>query len=116
MVAKCLLTGERIRLWGGDLHSCPFNCKDDELFVAYYASAEASCFDVLGWPRPRRMLDLFAEFRRLTNGAGNNHGNGLIGALLHFGLPTIGGDEKTAMRDLILGGGPWTDEERQRIL
>ena len=116
MVAKCLLTGARVRLWGGELHLCPFSCEDDELFVAYYASAEASCFDVLGWRRPRQMLDLFAEFRRLTNGAGNSHGNSLIGALLHFGLPTIGGEEKTAMRDLIMHGSPWTYEEKLQIL
>ena len=116
MVAKCLLTCTVIRLWGGELARCPFTCSDDELFVAYYASAEASCFDALGWPRPRRMLDLFAEFRRLTNGGGNAHGNGLIGALLHFGLPTIGAEEKTAMRDLIMRGGPWTDIERRQIL
>jgi hypothetical protein len=116
MVAKCLLTGARIRLWGGDLHLCPFTCKDDELFVAYYASAEATCFDVLGWPRPRRMLDLFAEFRCLTNGGGTQHGASLIGALLHFGLPTIGAEEKTAMRELAIRGGPWTEEERHQLL
>ena len=116
MVARCLLTGATVRQWGGELARCPFTCGDDELFVAYYASAEASCFDALGWPRPRRMLDLFAEFRRLTNGGGNAHGNSLIGALLHFGVPTIGSEEKTAMRDLVMGGGPWTDGERRQIL
>ena len=116
MAAKCLLTGATARLEGSELARCPFACGDDELFVAYYASAEASCFDVLGWPGPRRMLDLFAEFRRLTNGGGNAYGNGLIGALLHFGLPTIGAEEKTAMRDLIMRGGPWTDIERRQIL
>ena len=116
MVARCALTGATVRLWGSRLACCPFTCGDDELFVAYYASAEASCFDALGWPRPGRMLDLFAEFRRLTNGGGNNHGNGLIGALLHFGLLTIGAEEKTAMRDLVMRGGPWTDIERRQIL
>jgi DNA polymerase-1 len=116
MVAKCALTGISLRLWGDDLHHCPFDCGDDELFIAYYASAEASCFDVLGWPRPRRMLDLFAEFRCLTNGAGTQHGASLIGALLHFGLPTIGAEEKTAMRDLAIRGGPFSEEERHQLL
>jgi DNA polymerase I len=116
MVARCFLAGTSIRLWGHDLAHSPFNGGDDELFVAFYASAEASCFDALVWPRPRQMLDLFAEFRRLTNGAGNNHGNGLIGALLHFGLPTIGAEEKAAMRDLVMRGGPSTDDERTQIL
>ena len=115
LVAKCALTGEMIRLWGDELSSCPFEIADDVLFVAYYASAESSCFEVLEWPQPRRMLDLFTEFRCLTNGAGPSHGNGLIGALLHYGLPTIGGEEKDAMRRLIIGGGPWSNAEAAQI-
>ena len=116
MVAKCLITGEEIRLWGDQLKDCPFDIADDVLFVAYYASAESSCFDVLGWPRPTRMLDLFPEFRRQTNGVGATYGNGLLGALHYFNLPGIGGDEKEAMRKLILRGGPWTMEEQDAIL
>ena len=49
------------------------------------------------------------------NGAGASHGNGLIGALLHYGLPTIGADEKDVMRDLIMRGGPWSDDEVAQI-
>ena len=116
MVAKCALTGETIRLWGDELLVCPFSCGNDELFVAYYASAESSCFDTLGWPRPRRMLDLFAEFRRMTNGVGSPYGNGLIGALAYFGLSNIGGEEKTTMRDLVMTGGPWSEVQRRDIL
>ena len=48
MVAKCFVTGASTRLWGSELALCPFACNDDELFVAYYASAEASCFGVIG--------------------------------------------------------------------
>ena len=116
MVAKCALTGETKRLWGEELSPCPFEVAADILFVAYYASAETSCFDALGWPAPRRMLDLFTEFRCLHNGAGVAHGNGLIGALLHFGLPSIGGEEKDGMRALIMRGGPWSDAEAEQIL
>ena len=116
MVAMCLITGEAIHLWGGQMSACPFDVAPDNLFVAFYASAETSCFDVLGWPRPCRMLDLFTEFRCLTNGIGSGHGNGLIGALLYYGLPTIGGEEKNAMRDLIMGGGPWSEEQAAQIV
>ena len=84
LVAKCAVTGQEIRLWGDELSVCPFEVADDVLFVAYYASAESSCFDMLGWPRPRRVFDLFAEFRCFTNGVGAAHG--LIGALMHYGL------------------------------
>ena len=116
MVAKCLITGKVLHLWGDDLKDCPFECSDAEIFVAYYASAETSCFDALGWPNPRRVVDLFAEFRRVTNGGGALHGNGLIGALLHFGLPTIGSEDKEGMRALIMSGGPWSEAERDAIL
>ena len=116
MVAKCLITGRAIRLWGDGMSVCPFDGTPDNLFIAYYASAEASCFDALGWPRPCRMLDLFTEFRCLTNGIGPDHGNGLIGALLYYGLRTIGGEEKDAMRDLIMGGGPWSDDQAAQIV
>ena len=116
MVSKCLITDRVICLWGDGMSICPFDVTPDNLFIAYYASAETSCFDVLGWPRPCRMLDLFTEFRCLTNGVGSSHGNGLIGALLHYGLPTIGGEEKDAMRDLIMGGGPWSDVQAAQII
>jgi len=116
MIAKCAITGDVMRLWGDELADDPFIGSTDELFIAYYASAESSCFDVLGWQRPCRMLDLFTEFRRLTNGVGTKYGNGLIGGLLHYGLPTIGGEEKDSMRDLIMGGGPWSDDEKTQIV
>jgi hypothetical protein len=38
-----------------------------------------------------------------------------VSALLHFGLNTIGADAKDANRDLIMSGGPWSDEEKERI-
>ena len=36
------------------------------------------------------MLDLFAEFRCLTNGLPTASGAGLLGALVHFGLDAMG--------------------------
>jgi hypothetical protein len=116
MVAKCLVTGKSLSLWESDLTACPFSCDDKEVFVAYYASAETSCFDALGWPRPQRVIDLFAEFRCLTNGVGPLFGNGLLGALQHFSLPSIGGEDKAHMRELIMSGGPWSKVERSEIL
>jgi hypothetical protein len=110
-----MITGKALHLWGDELVHCPFKCGDDEIFVAYYASAETGCFDALGWPRPRRVLDLFAEFRRITNGRIPPFGSSLIGALLYFGLPSIGGEDKEAMRTLIMSGGPWSDAEREAI-
>ncbi len=58
-----------IRLWR-DKFGCrsPYWTDAGALFVAYYASAELGCHLALGWPTPTRVLDLYVEFRRHTNG------------------------------------------------
>jgi DNA polymerase I len=117
VVARELRSGQRWRLWQDQLPSAPpFPVGPDTLFVSYYASAEIGCFKVLGWPRPANILDLFTEFRNLTNGLPTIAGAGLVGALAHFGLDGIGALEKKEMRDLVLRGGPWSDDERAAIL
>ena len=119
MVALNLQSGETMRVWQDELLAmpqAPFPFDSGALVVAYFASAEMSCFLQLGWPLPVNTLDLFVEFRWLTNGMPLTHGKGLLGALLYYGLPTIGGDEKEAMRDLVLTQGPWDQAERIAIL
>lgn len=119
MVVRNLLTGKTHKYWQDELSlmTCaPFPTGCNALCVAYYASAEMDCFLNLGWPMPTHVLDLFTEFRCLTNGLYLAHGSGLLGALLHYGLPTIGGEQKDAMRDLILTGGPWSPVEQLAIL
>jgi hypothetical protein len=119
MVAIEARSGRTIRLWRNELvalTSPPFETGPDALFVAYFASAEIGCFLALGWEPPVLVLDLFTEFRAETNGLSVAHGNGLLGALAYFGLPMMGGDEKTTMRNLILGGGPWSRDEQGAIL
>jgi DNA polymerase I len=69
MVAKELRSGKEWRIWRGDFGSTPpFPTGHNCLFVAYYASAELSCFRALGWPMPARILDLYTEFRDLLLG------------------------------------------------
>src|SRR4029077_15397599 len=80
------------------------------------ASAELGCYRALGWPTPPCILDLFTEFRNLTNGRQLPSGAGLIGALTYFGIDNIGATEKEEMRALIMGGGPWFEAERTAIL
>ena len=112
-------SGQTHRYWQGELRQmskAPLPTGDKALCVAYFASAEMDCFHVLGWTPPANVLDLYVEFRCLTNGLRLAHGSGLLGALAHFGLPTIGGEQKDAMRDLILTGGPWSSAEQQAIL
>ena len=65
---------------------------------------------------PARVLDLFVEFRNLTNGLSTVAGNGLLGALAHFGFGAIDGAEKDDMRKLAIRGGPYTHAERSALL
>ena len=119
MVVKDFLSGVTSRYWKDDIHSlssAPFSVGRDALCVAYFASAEMDCFLKLGWQLPENVLDLFVEFRCLTNGTTPPNGAGLLGALIYFGLPTITAQQKDTMRDLVLRGGPWTEQERQDIL
>lgn len=119
VVAHELTTGRTLRLWQDDLKKAsrpPYPIGPDCLFVAYYASAELGCHLALGWPLPDRVLDLFAEFRTLTNGRSLSCGAGLLGALTWFGLDGISAVEKEDMRTLALRGGPWAEDEMASLL
>lgn len=118
MVAHEVRSGRTIRLWGDELFSstCPYSTAIDTLFIAYYASAEMGCHLALGWPMPKNVLDLYAEFRTQTNGMNLQHGRGLLGALMYYGESGIDALEKEAMRGLILRGGDYSSDERNAIL
>lgn len=117
MVARELQTGRLLRLDQGALGDVsPIPGDGKTLFVSFYASAELGCFLALDWPMPARVLDLFAEFRVLTNGRTVPCGSGLLGALAYFGLPSIDAVEKHDLRDVAIRGGPYTPEERRALL
>ena len=119
LVAHELISGRRLRVWQDDLKRMevpPYAIGPDSLFIAYYASAEMGCHLSLGWPLPINLLDLFTEFRNITNGLPVPCGNGLLGAMAYFGLPCMEAIEKDSMRSLILRGGPWTSAEQESIL
>ena len=117
MVAKELRSGQEWRVWRGEFGATPpFPTGPDSLFVAYYASAELGCFHALGWPMPATVLDLFTEFRARTNGTDWLEGRSLLAALQYFKVDGIGAIEKQGMRELILRGPPWTEQQRADIL
>jgi DNA polymerase I len=117
LVAWELRSGRKVRVWRDEFDIAPpYPTTPDALFVAYYASAEISCHLVLAWLVPERVLDLFAEFRNLTNGVPTGNGASLLGALAFHGLDSIGTVEKEEMRDLVLRRGAWSDAERAAIL
>jgi DNA polymerase family A len=111
-----LRSGRKHRMWREELPlTPPYPTGADVLFVSFYASAELGCHLALGWPLPQRVLDLYAEFRNLTNGLVTPAGRGLTGALVYFGLP-VSIFDKENLRSMVLGGGPWGESERRLIL
>jgi DNA polymerase-1 len=119
MVAFELFSQTKIELFGDQLRArthAPYPVDASALFVAYSATAELSCHLALGWPLPERVLDLYAEFRCLTNDIYLPLGSGIVGASHHFGLSTIDAEEKEIMRDLAIRGGPYTKDESKALL
>ena len=119
MVAMDYHTGAVKRIWADELArmpAAPFPTDAESLVVAFYASAEWSCFQQLGWGLPVNILDLFTEFRCLTNGKSIPCGSGLLGALAYYGLDAMAGAAKDALRDLAIRGGPFTERERLDLL
>jgi hypothetical protein len=119
LVAVELRTQRWLRLDSREMASlkaAPYRTDANALMVAFYASAEIGCHLALGWPVPANVLDLFAEFRCLTNGKPTSLGQGLLGALGWFGVAGIEHVEKQSMRELAMRGGPYTGEETQSLL
>ena len=117
LVARELRSGCTHRWSGSDLSAStsPF-CEPDAVFCAYYASADIGCCIALGWSPPLNVIDLFAEFRVMTNGKSLVCGRGLAGALAYFGLTGIEHVEKDSMRQLAMRGGPYNATERAALL
>jgi DNA polymerase I len=65
---------------------------------------------------PAWILDLFVEFRNLTNGLRRKQRHSLLDAMLYFGLDCIGAAEKDEMRQLALRGGEYTAAEHLALL
>jgi len=107
LVAHELRTGREIRQWRDEFGSAPpYDIGEDSVFVAYYAPAELGCHLALGWGMPANVLDLFAEFRWLTNGKKNIDGAGLLSAMAYHGLDGIDAAAKDKIRTAI-GTGAW---------
>jgi DNA polymerase I len=107
LVAHALRSGRRFRIFEGQFGSGPpYATGPDVLFVAFYASAELGTYRALGWKMPERILDLFIEFRNLTNGLPTPAGSSLLGASVYFGLDVMDATEKREMQQA-LGTGTW---------
>jgi len=116
LVAHELTSGRWVRVWRGEFSAPPLPVDAHTLLVGYSAAAEWSCFIALGWPMPARCIDLYAEFTRITNGAFAGKRFPSLLAAAHYSIDTMAADHKGAMRDLILTGGPWSEDQQREIL
>jgi hypothetical protein len=117
LVAKELRSGNLHRIWlDGEAwpKEPPFAHGPSVLWVAFFGSAELACYLVLGWPFPVWLVDVYVEFRVLTNGFPVN--SSLLGALEYFGIGGMSADQKEDYRQRILAGGPFSAEEQRLIL
>jgi DNA polymerase-1 len=106
VVATELNSGRWVRLFGDDIPKhAPYSLGEDSLFVAFSASADLLCHIPLGWELPRHVIDLFAEFRVVTNSVDKlDQRASLLSALSFFHIPHIASEQKDQMRALVERG------------
>lgn len=110
---------ETKRIWLEGKHPLtlmpPYPMSETDLFVAYYSPAECGCHLALNWPLPIRLVDLYPEFRLLTNGL-PGVSKGLLGACQRFGVNAISESEKKTTISRIMQGPPYTEKEKEEII
>jgi DNA polymerase I len=111
-------SGQTHCLWRDQLGAAPpYRTDERVLFVCFVANAELGCHLNLGWPLPANVLDLSAEFRRITNGRTVPEGRSLHGALAYFHLPpSFDSKLKSYLQKRIAKGRPFTVEEQELIV
>jgi hypothetical protein len=120
LVARDLKSGRELRLWADELPTDPPFDVEHDLFVAFAADAEWSCFLRLGWRLPAHVIDLRYEYLALRNAAlrGREDRRASLQCVLrHYGLPRIAA--KPEMRDLAMQDRPneaYSADERAALL
>jgi len=101
----------RMMLDGAIPSTPPWRTDKRCLYVGYSLAAEMSCHLSLGWEMPAYLLDLYFEFRYLTNDFQPSFHRGLVHACLYHNLrmPTDRLLEKTEMRQLAIH---WYERDR----
>ena len=101
------------------MREAPFPVDDRTVVVTFAAWAEMECFQILGWPQPKNVIDLYAEHRVQTNGVlrpSKDRRDNLLTAARIRGLDPMDTEEKRAMVALILSKDDFTPAEVERIL
>jgi DNA polymerase I len=123
LVALELRSGRLVRIWQNEFGPFPpYRLDPDALFMSYGLAAEFGVHLARGWGEPARALDALVEFRHYTNVGSIKAGDrdkgfySLGGALRYFLEDEIDVARKTAIRDRILQGPPFSAQEQQEIL
>ncbi len=115
-VAKDLNSGTILSHWFHHNETQPnYPIDNKTLIIAFYASAEIGCHQALNFKTPPYILDLYAEFRCLTNGAKIPCGNSLLGACAYYGIKDSDAALKEEMREYILQGS-YSEKGKRDIL
>ena len=118
MCAVELHTGATLsRAWReGESISNPLPFGPNALHIVYTATADLSFALAAGWGLPFNVLDLYVEYRNLTNGLLDNQGEkfetSLLEACHYYGVwDTTPAAEKEANRARIIAGFPFSHDE-----
>ena len=116
LVAHEVRSGRTIRLWQDELGPFPpYRLDNSALIISYGLAAEFGCHLPKGWGEPACAIDALVEFRHHTND-GAIATAAWVGALNFFGLDGLDVAHKKSMRDRILQGPPFTEQEKRDIL
>jgi hypothetical protein len=118
-----LHTGNTVsRVWHeGESVSNPMPFGPEAVHLVYSASADLGFALSAGWGLPVNVIDLWVEYRNLTNGLLDNQGEKLETSLLEAchasGIwDTTPEAEKEASRERIIAGFPFSNEEMRHIV
>jgi len=117
LVAQEFRSGRLCTYWSDRLQVLtkpPFKVDGSVLVITFFGLAELGCFAQLGWQYPENLIDLYAECRGKWNGV-QVGGVGLIDAAKRLGVATPSEAHKVEMRDLAIGGGPYSEDQRKSL-
>lgn len=95
----------------------PYGLGSDTLVVGFFLTAEFGFHLAKGWGQPANALDLYIEHRHITNNGALKAEDldkgfySLAGAARYYGQDTIDTTHKQEMRERIIEGPPFSDNE-----
>lgn len=116
LVAVDLVSGDIVRRWRTEFEQgAPFSTEAESLFICFSGVGDISCFLVLGWPLPQRLVDMYPEVRQQLFDRDSYRLPSLTNAARLLGLVTMEDEFKDTARDLIINR-QFTDADSEYLL